>query len=142
MKGIISLGLNFQKRVEVTIENQVIVDYAVKEFDQYNEVTAINKPYFFAVEEEGQREFTEEEFEQFLIDNDKLIDLFNDIDLIYQTTQAPAFDDRKIKRSVDFYENQIIALKKIGEGNFSANVRQAVDEYIIQKGEKNDNKKK
>ena len=126
MKGIISLGLNFEKRVEIKIENNQIIDYTLKEFDQYHEVTAINKPYFFA----GQREFTEEEFEQFLIDNDKLIDLFGDIDLVYQTSKPPSFDDRKIKRSVDFFENQVIELKKIGDGNLSANVREAVDQYI------------
>lgn len=130
MKGIISLGLNFEKRVEIKIEKNQIMDYTIKEFDQYHEVTAINKPYFFAVDEEGEREFTEEEFEQFLIDNDKLIDLFGDIDLMYQTTNSPVFDDRKIKRSVDFFEDQVRELKKIGDGNLSANVREAVDQYI------------
>lgn len=130
MQGIISLGKNFEKRIEIIIENNQVIDYTIKEFDHYLFVSSIDKPFFLALDKTGQREFKEGEFEQFLIDNDKLIDLFNDINLIYQTTESPAIDDRKIKRSIDFFESQILDLKRIKDGNVSALVREAVDEYI------------
>lgn len=130
MEGIISLGINFEKRVEITIENDQVIDHTVKDFDQYREVTEIAKPYFFALDSEGQRNFTEEEFEQFLIDNEKLIDLFGDIDLLYQTSK-PYESKRKIKRSIDFFENQLNDLKEIDKNqSISVQVRNAVDEYI------------